>query len=101
MLTNSAINGFKDYIEKTVSYARYKIGSTYYKAVIHRKERLTDGKIAVYFSITPELSGNVTITEVQLFDTNNELWATKTESIVVTSVQEGVLYRFTFEVKEV
>jgi len=101
MLTDSALNGFKSFVERTIAYAKYKIGSTYYQAAIHRKERLSDGKIAVYFSITPESSGNVTITEVQLYDTNNELWATKAESIIVASVQEGILYRFTFEIKEV
>lgn len=101
MLTATAMEGFKSFIEKNIAYARYKIGGTYYNAVIHRKERLPDGKVAVYFSIIPQAGSDVTITEVQLFDTNNALWASKAENIEVKSVQEGVLYRFAFDFKEV
>lgn len=101
MLTEKAIEGFKKFIENNIAYARYKIAGTYYNAVIHRKERLKDGKVAVYFSIIPQATSNVVITEVQLFDTNNDLWATKSENITVESVQKGVLYRFAFDIKEV
>lgn len=101
MLTATAMEGFKSFIERNIAYARYKIGGTYYKVAIHRKERLTDGKVAVYFSIIPQASNDVTISEVQLFDTNNNLWASKAENIVVKSVQEGILYRFAFDFKEV
>lgn len=101
MLTESAMEGFKSFIERNIAYARYKIGGTYYKATIHRKERLTDGKVAVYFSIIPQEQSDVTITEVQLFDTNNDLWASKAENIEIKSVQEGILYRFAFDFTEV
>ena len=101
MLTEKAMEGFKTFIERNIAYARYRIGGTYHKVAIHRKERLADGKVAVYFSIIPQSSSDVTITEVQLFDTNNDLWASKTENIVIKSVQEGVLYRFAFDIKEV
>ena len=101
MLTTKALEGFKAFVEKNVAYARYKIGGTYYNSKIHRKERLPDGKVAVYFSIIPQAANDVTITEVQLFDNNNDLWASKVENIEVKSVQEGVLYRFAFDIKEV
>lgn len=55
----------------------------------------------MYFSIIPQLGQDVTITEVQLFDTNNDLWAAKTEEIIIRGVQEGVLYRFAFDIREV
>lgn len=101
MLTEKAIEGFKTFIERNVVYARYKIDRTYYKAEIHRKERLKDGRVAVYFSIIPQAGRDVTISEVQLFDMNNDLWAQKSENIVIRGVQEGVLYRFAFEFREV
>ncbi len=101
ILTEAAIEGYKVYTNRKIARARYKIGDTYYDVPIHRRERLTDGRVAVYFSITPAISGNATISEVQLFDTNNDLWASKTEKIVLNGVQEGVLYRFTFDFKEV
>ncbi len=101
ILTEAAIEGYKVDTNRKIARARYKIGDTYYDVPIHRRERLTDGRVAVYFSITPAINGNTTISEVQLFDTNNDLWASKTEKIVLNGVQEGVLYRFTFDFKEV
>lgn len=101
ILTEKAIEGYKQDTEKKIARARYKIGDEYFDAPIHRRERLPDGRVAVYFSITPAAAESVTITEVQLFDNNGDLWATKSENIVLNGVQEGVLYRFAFDFKEV
>ncbi len=101
ILTANAIEGYKKDTERKIAFARYKIGNIYYDVPIHRRERLPDGRVAVYFSITPAAGKSVTISEVQLIDTNNDLWASKTENIVISNVQEGVLYRFTFDFKEV
>jgi len=101
ILTASAIEGYKKDTDRKIARARYRIGTTWHDAPIHRRERLKDGRVAVYFSITPNISGNVTITEVQLFDTNNDLWATNAENILLSGVQSGVLYRFAFDFREV
>ena len=39
--------------------------------------------------------------KVQLYNYGGKLWAEKSEKIELSQVQEGVLYRFTFSVKEV
>lgn len=101
ILTAGAIEDYKAHTDRTIAYARYRIGNTFYKVPIHRRERLKDGRVAVYFSITPQIGQDVTVAQVQLFDLNNELWADKTENITIRGVQEGVLYRFTFDFKEV
>lgn len=100
MLSPAAIEGYKQYTDREIAYAKYKIGDTWHKVPISRRERLADGKIAVYFSIIPEAGQTVTISGVQLFNTNNAVWAEKTENILIESVQEGVLYRFTFDLRE-
>lgn len=64
---------------------------------IHRKERLSDGRVAAYVSITPQLETGATIQKVQLYNSDNELWVEKEESIYLASVQEGALYRFVFD----
>lgn len=99
MLTTAAINSFKTHIDRTIAYAKYKIGDTYYQVPIHKRETLSDGRVAVYFTINTTGAG--TITEVQLYDTSSQLWASKSENVVVASVQNGVLYRFTFSIQEV
>ena len=55
---------------------------------------------SVYIQITPESSTDVTIQKVQLYNKNNQPWATKGEGILLQGVQEGVLYRFTFKFLE-
>lgn len=99
MLTTAAINSFKTHIDRTIAYAKYKIGDTYYQVPIHKRETLSDGRVAVYFTINTTGAG--TITEVQLYDTSGQLWASKSENVVVASVQNGVLYRFAFSIQEV
>lgn len=101
ILQENAIEDYKAHTELMIAYARYKIGSDYQQVAIHRKERLKDGRVAVYFSIVPQAGKDVTVSEVQLFDIEGRLWAVKTENIIIRSVQKGVLYRFTFDFKEV
>lgn len=100
MLTNSAIEGYKVHTERVLSYARYRIGSTWYNAEISRNERMADGRVAIYIPIIPQSQSAVTITGVQLYDKAGQLWAEKSENINIESVQEGVLYRFTFDIHE-
>ena len=100
MLTEKAIEGYKVYTERTIAYARYRLGSAWHTAQISRKERMKDGRVAVYFPIIPQTTEEVTITTVQLYDNSGALWAEKAEDIKIESVQEGVLYRFTFDLHE-
>ncbi len=100
MLTTSALNGIKEYIRKTISYAMYKVGSTYYRAPISSTEVDTDGKVVVSVTITHESAGSITVSEIQLYDNNGQLWLSKAESVSRTSVQEGILYRFRFTITE-
>jgi hypothetical protein len=100
MLTAQAKEDFKSFIERIISYAVVTVNGTATKKAIHHKERLSDGRVAVYIEITPELGTTATITKVQLYNTANKLWAEKSESISLSSVQEGALYRFVFDFVE-
>jgi hypothetical protein len=100
LLTASAIQGYKDYTLQKVAYAKYKVGSTYYQVPIQSKVTLPDGRVAIYILIDHTVPGNITITQIQLYDTNNQLWLQKTESILREDIQEGILYRFTFDFTE-
>ena len=100
MLTERAFESFKQFIETNIAYAKVEYGGELHKANIESKERLTDGRVALSISITPEVSGTTTITKIQLYDISNQLWAEKSEAIKLKGVQEGVLYRFSFNFKE-
>jgi hypothetical protein len=100
LLTAAAIEGYKDYTKRTIAYAKYKANGTYYKANISSVSILADGKLAVDFLIDHTVPGDINVTEVQLYDTNQNLWLSKPESLTRRDVQEGILYRFKFTIQE-
>ena len=100
MLTTDAINDFKDFIDNIIAYAKVTVDGTTTKMRIERRERLADGRVAVYIQITPQASYEVKVTKVQLYNKNNRLWAEKTEDLPIKNVQEGILYRFVFNFEE-
>ena len=46
-------------------------------------------------------SGSGTVSEVQLYNTDNELWLSKAESLKLSDVSEGFLYVVRLDIKEV
>ena len=100
MMTDEAINGYKEYTKKVVGFAQYKIGSKYYKTDISNVATLSDGRVAIDFIIDHTVPGDVVITEVQLYNKSGQLWLSKAEKLTRRNVQEGILYRVTFMIRE-
>ena len=100
MLTSTALASMRNYLKNSIAFAKYKVGNTYYRAEIENAEILADGRIAVTFVIDHTVAGNITVTEVQLYDHSGALWASKAESITRKDAQEGILYRFRFTIIE-
>ena len=100
MLTSAALTGYRNYTKRVVSYAKYKIGSTYYESKIESVKKLPSGIVEISFMIELE-SGSGTVSEVQLYNTDNELWLSKAESLKLSDVSEGFLYVVRLDIKEV
>ena len=100
MLTSAALTGYRNYTKRVVSYAKYKIGSTYYESKIESVKTLSSGIVEISFMIELE-SGSGTVSEVQLYNTDNELWLSKAESLKLSDVSEGFLYVVRLDIKEV
>lgn len=100
MLTPGALTDIKNYALNRIAYAKYKIGSTYYTATINDKQITPAGIVRVQFPIIPQASSTVTVTEVQLISTGGAVWATKTVSISIETIQTGILFWFEFNVQE-
>ncbi|MDO4301793.1 MAG: hypothetical protein Q4D26_10430 [Clostridia bacterium] len=98
MLTQQAINDFKDFIDRNIVYAYVTINDNKIKYNIHKKERLADGKVAIYLQITPQ--EEVKISKIELYNRGGKIWVEKNENIILNKVQNGVLYRFVFDFKE-
>lgn len=100
MLEPQAFEDVKTFLDDIIAYAVVTVDGKATKCPIHRRERMKDGRVAVYIQITPEESKSVTVQKVQLYNKNRQLWATKGEGILLEEAQEGVLYRFTFKFLE-
>lgn len=100
MLEPQAFTDLQTFLDDIISYAMVTVSGKTSKYPICRREHMKDGRTAVYIQITPESSTDVTIQKVQLYNKNNQPWATKGEGILLQGVQEGVLYRFTFKFLE-
>ena len=100
LLTTSAINGIKSYIQRTVKYARYRIGSTYYQVPLNDVTIDASGVIRISFMIQPE-STNAVVNQVQVFDTAGALWFEKSVSLNMGSVAEGFYYLVKLSITEV
>jgi hypothetical protein len=101
LLTKAALQGYREYTKRTIAYAKYKIGSTYYKANIEEITMDSSGTVTASFKIETKDTGSVTVTEIQLYDQDNQLWLSKAENLNMASVAEGFYYdcRFTIEEK--
>ena len=100
MVEAAMLTDIKNYIRRKVGYAKYKVGNTYYTAAIRSAYIMDDGRIAVTFLVDHTVSGNIVVTQVQLYNLNGSLWASKAESISRQDAQEGILYRFAFSITE-
>lgn len=100
LLSATALQGYRNYTKRKVSYARYKVGSTWYTTKIRSVEVLSNGIVEISFMIEL-VSGSGTVSEVQVYDTDNQLWLSKTESLKMSDVSEGFYYVVRLDIKEV
>ena len=103
ILTADTIEDYKKHTEARISAdAEYCLGGTWYKTKIDRKERMKDGRVAVYVPVVPHSTATVVLTAVRLYNEHTgKIWAEKNGlQISVTGTNRSILYRFTFDVKE-
>lgn len=101
LLTAKAIEGYRNYTKRILAYGRYKIGSTYYKVPIDDVVVDSAGVIRISIMINLPTKGAATITEVQIFDYNNDMFLKKDVSLKAESVAEGFYYLFKLHIVEV
>lgn len=100
VFTEKAIEGIRQHIFSKIKSARYTINGKEYQGDIQDMYFTNDKKLHVNIMLLNPGSGSVTITKVSLYDDDNQLYASKAENTVVDNYQQGVFYRFIFDVKE-
>lgn len=98
MLDSAAFNDLRGYIKRRVSYARYRVGTTFYETPLNDVNILDDGTVRVQLGIHSEEA--VTVNRVELYSSANELWAHQDLSITLQPGQTGILYWFDMTITE-
>lgn len=82
-----------------MAYAKYRVGNTYIKTDLSDVAVLPNGTVRAQLTISAE-STPLTVTRVELYNSDNALWAHQDCSITVNTGQTGILYWFDFTVTE-
>lgn len=98
MLTETALDGLRSHVRRSIVAARYRVGSTWRDAVINAVELLSSGTIRARLAIIPD--GAVTINRVELLAPNGQTWAYQDVRITISAQQTGALYWFDFNIRE-
>lgn len=100
LLTSTALSEFRDFIKRTVYYARYKYNGSYIKTNLNDITITSAGVVQISFLIEPG-STSGTVTEVQLFDRDSNLWFSKSVNLNMANVAEGFFYLVEIQITEI
>lgn len=98
MLTDTALSGFRAFIQRSIYKARYRTGSTWQEAAINAVEIQPSGTVRARLAIAPGVAA--TVNRVELLDVHGATWAYQDVSISITNQQTGILYWFDFTIRE-
>lgn len=101
ILTPEALTSIRNYIKESVSYARYQAGGNWTEIPLDSVDILPDGRITVTITLGTGFTEPIVITGIRVYSVNDILVAETTENISCKSPEEGILYRFRFNVQEV
>ena len=97
-LTSAMMNAMRNFVRDNLAYAQYKVGSTQHRAEIITKEVLADGRISVTFLIDHTVAGDITVTEISLYNYSGIRWAEMPTSITRPDATDAILCRCRFTV---
>lgn len=98
MLQAAAFTDLRNYIKRRISRAQYRVGSTWYDAPIVETVITSDGTVRVKSQIAHGAA--CTISEVRLFNTEGQVWATKSVNVVLETASTNLLQWFDFKLTE-
>lgn len=98
MLQPAAYTDLNNYIVKRIYKAQYQRNGSWYDAALVDKEVTRTGIARIKAQISPGVP--CTITGVRLINTDNQVWAVKTLSVVLETADTNLLQWFDFEITE-
>lgn len=100
-LDSAYLTSKRKQISTDFAYARYKVGNSWYKANIEKAEVLPNGRVEVTFIIDHTVTGNITVTSIELYDHNDVRIGYRPVSITRGDATEGILYVCRFSLFQV
>ncbi len=99
MLDAAGFTDLRNFIKRRINYARYRVGSTWYKTTLSQIEILSSGTVRAQMNVNSGGS-SITVTRVELYNNDQELWAHQDCNITLTPGQTGILFWFDFTLRE-
>lgn len=90
MIDSAGFADLRNYIKRRVAYAKYRVGNTYIKTDLSDVAVLPNGTVRAQLTISAE-STPLTVTRVELYNSDNALWAHQDCSITVNTGADGHL----------
>ena len=100
-LDSAYLEKLRTQIMNGIAYARYKVGNNWYQSRIEDARAISGGRIEVTFLIDHTVSGNITVTNIELYDHNGARVGSKAVNITRADVTEGILYVCRFSLFQV
>jgi hypothetical protein len=97
MLEAQAFTDMTAYIKRRLGYARYRTGTVWTKTEITDISVTGKGQLRVKLNIP--VSGK-TVTRVELWNNESQLWASQECNIKVETEQTGILFWFDISISE-
>ena len=99
MLDAAGFIDLRKFIKRRINYARYRVGSTWYKTYLSSVVNLSNGTVRAQLNVNSGGS-SITVNRVELYNNNAELWAHQDCNITLTPGQTGILFWFDFTLRE-
>ncbi len=94
------LTGIRTKISNDVASAKFKVAEILYNASIQTKSVEGD-TITIILECSGMPTGDQTITEIILYDSNDTVIASKVESVLKAASQASVFFKFKIPIKEV
>ena len=99
MIDTAGFVDLRNFIKRRIAYARYRVGNSYVKTQLSKIHILRNGTVRAQLTISAS-STPLTVTRVELYNPDGNLWAHQDCSITVNTGQTGILYWFDFTITE-
>lgn len=98
MIDAAGFNDLRNYIRRRISHAKYLANGVYVQTALSDVSIKEDGTVRVQLVISS--TEPITVTRVELYNNDSQLWAHQDCDISIAAGQTGILYWFDFTITE-